>query len=138
MTAPLAAIAAALLCAPAYAQAGRDPAALLEQADADGNGKVSRAEFIAARNAEFGRLDRNGDGTVSDGDFPALARFRPEAAKKMMARLSVADTNGDGKTTRAEFAAAPAPIFDRADGDRDGFVTRAEINALKASLSAVN
>ena len=47
------------------------PAALLarEYNDADGDGMVSKAEFLGTTDAWFDRMDRNGDGVVTIEDF---------------------------------------------------------------------
>lgn len=80
----LLAIVAATLAQGAVAQPplDRDPAARLKRADADGDGKVSRDEFIKARTAEseaaFARLDADGNGTLDDKEIGAAAeRMRP-------------------------------------------------------------
>lgn len=131
--------AAALIAAPACAQrSGRgDAATLFERADADGDGLVTRAEYIAARNARFDRMDRNHDGVVEKSDFGRLARFRPQAASRLDAIIGQADANHDGRLTRAELAAAPVPIFDRADANHDDRVDKDEIARLRASAQAL-
>ncbi|TDK43862.1 EF-hand domain-containing protein [Antarcticimicrobium luteum] len=47
------------------------PAALLarEYNDADGNGEVSKEEFLGTTDAWFDRMDRTGDGVVTIEDF---------------------------------------------------------------------
>ena len=125
---------AASLALSAAAQ-GRDPGEMLErlrQADADGDGAVSKAEFAAFRTRMFDRLDRDGDGFASAGDLPARAAGGTAGgAGDMLAR---ADADGDGKVSRAEFAAAPSPGFDRLDADGDGTVTQAEFAAAAQAL----
>ena len=41
------------------------------------------------------------------------------------------DTNGDGKISRAEHAAAAAKMFDEADTNHDGYLTKQEIIAYQ-------
>lgn len=74
-------------------------------ADTDSDGKVSRAEFLAAGKGgkadpakRFAKLDANGDGTLDKAEIDAMLsrRFR---------RL---DTNGDGLISADERAAAHA------------------------------
>ena len=55
-------------CSLALAQ-GRD--GMLEQADADHDGKVTRQEFNNARDALFTRLDSNGDGELDTNELAA-------------------------------------------------------------------
>ena len=119
--------------APVAAQmfGGRDPMDAFENADANGDGVVTKAEFLAARNARFDKMDRNGDGVVSRDDFGMILKFRPQAGQKLDAFIAQADANHDGKVTRAELAAAPAPIFDLADANHDGKVDKTEMAAAR-------
>ncbi|UAJ11302.1 EF-hand domain-containing protein [Glacieibacterium megasporae] len=72
-------------------------------ADTDGDGRVSRDEFLAAAKAgkgdpakRFARIDRNGDGMLDKAEIDAMLA-------KRFARL---DSNGDGVLSPAERAAA--------------------------------
>lgn len=123
--------AAAGMAAPAWAQRDGD---WFAAADADRDGVVTRGEFLRWRDAAFARLDRNGDGIVSPADFPRLARWRPEALQRLMGALGAADANGDGVISRDELRRSPPLVFDRADTDRDGRVTRAEYDAARATI----
>ena len=59
------------LATPASAQAGqRDPAALLERSDLNGDGRITREEYAQARARMFDRLDRNRDGVLSPNEWP--------------------------------------------------------------------
>jgi hypothetical protein len=75
----LAIVAAALLVQGAAAQppVGRDPGDRLRRADADGDGRVTRDEFIKARSSEleaaFARLDADGNGAIDDKEMAAAA-----------------------------------------------------------------
>lgn len=127
---------AVLVATPAAAQRLGDPAAAFDNADADGDGVITRGEFAAARLARFSKMDRNHDGAVSKADFKRIVRFRPEAAERLDTLIAEADANRDGKATRAEMAAAPMPIFDRADTNRDSRVDKAERAAIAAAMKA--
>lgn len=115
---------------PALAQDGARMAEQLRQADANNDGAVSRAELQAYRAGQFDRLDRNGDGVLTDSDMPRFAKIR----ERIEARIAAFDTNGDGRITRAEFTGGPTVAFDRADTNKDGLVTNAELNAARAML----
>lgn len=74
-------------------------------ADTDGDGKVSRAEFLAAAKAgksdpakRFAKLDRNGDGMLDRSEIDAM----------LARRFKRIDSNGDGVVTPQERAAAHA------------------------------
>lgn len=126
-----------MLAAPAAAQGPGDPVALLERADTDHDGRVSLAEFQAARLASFDRLDRNGDGVISRADFSRILAFRPQASTRIDTFIAEADLNHDGKVTREELAHAPARVFAMADANRDGFVDKAEMAAARDRLHAL-
>lgn len=91
----------------------------LARLDTDGDGRISRAEFVAP----FDRLDRNHDGVIDasemEGDGPG-GRF--------LARL---DTNGDGKVSRAEYEAP----FARLDANGDGFIDQNEMAGLRGRFA---
>lgn len=125
------------LAVPAMAQQGMDRANMAQrllQADADGNGQVTRAEFLAHRGQQFARFDRNGDGYISMDDVPRLlsSRFEP----RMKAMQQQFDANKDGKISRDEFINGPTMGFDMADGNHDNIVTRAEAQALSEKAKA--
>lgn len=75
----------------------------LMAADTDGDGRIGRAEFLAAAGSgkgdpgrRFAAMDRNGDGMVDKAEMDAaLAR-----------RFERRDTNGDGVLSAGERAAA--------------------------------
>jgi hypothetical protein len=120
--------AATLIVPPAAAQrwGGGDGAAAFDKADANGDGVVTRSEFLKNRSARFDTLDRNDDGVVSESDFGRILKFRPEAGERLERLIAEADANRDGKVTRAEMDAAPTPVFDLADTNNDGKVDKAE------------
>ena len=92
--------------------------------DTDRNGQISKTEFVAGHQGRFGRGD--GDAEGPDGReghrfgggmmFHGLGGQGGEAMK-------------DGVLTRAEFVAGPLAMFDKADSNKDGFVTADEMKA---------
>jgi hypothetical protein len=120
---------AAISASPAAAQPGA--ADRFAEADANGDGAVTRVEFEAARMARFSRLDRNGDGAIGRDDFGRLLRFRQQAGQRLDEMLAEADANHDGRVTRAELQQAPTPLFDRADANGDGRVDASEREAAR-------
>jgi hypothetical protein len=61
----------------------RDPAEMIKRADTDGDGKVSRDEFIKAQTARleamFARMDADGDGKLSPEEFAESRKRMREA-----------------------------------------------------------
>lgn len=115
-------------CAPAQ---GQRADALLQNADADRDGSITRVEFRASRATQFERLDRDGDGVVRLSDMPRLATSNRPEARALRTLITRADGNGDGRVTRAEFVDGPSPLFDVADRDRDGRLSAQEIAAIR-------
>jgi Ca2+-binding EF-hand superfamily protein len=107
----------------------------VQEADANRDGAVTRAEFAAYRRAQFARMDRDGDGFITQGDIAKIRMFMPRELEPdtMIARF---DTNGDGRIDPDELADGPAPVFDLADTDSDGVVSPAEFAAADAKLKA--
>jgi hypothetical protein len=61
----------------------------------------------------------------------------PATADGLVARMMAFDKNGDGKLTKSEVTDERLHrLFDRADADKDGSVTKAELTALEARESA--
>ena len=74
-------------------------------------------------------------GCLITGSF-ALAQNQG-VADALVARMMAFDKNGDGKLTKSEVADERLHrLFDRADADKDGTVTKAELTALAAKDAA--
>ena len=104
-------------------------------ADANHDGKITRDEFATARIANFNKLDRNGDGVVSQADVPMVARFRPQIQTTFQQFIATADLNHDQQVTRTELANAPMPVFDQCDKNHNGVIDADEIAGFRAALA---
>ncbi|MEH3108399.1 MAG: EF-hand domain-containing protein [Sphingomonas fennica] len=127
--------------------------------DTNRDGKVTQAEFDAARQAmraergekRFARLDADGNGSVTKAEFAAAhdgkGAARPEGKRDGGRRfahrggpgmgrggLMAMDANKDGAVTLAEAAARPLAMFDRADTNKDGVVTPEERRAAWSAM----
>lgn len=118
---------------------GPKPMFNFEGIDADKDGKITAVEFDAFRAAEFAKADTNTDGQVSADELAAkhIADFTARAADmatKMIARM---DDNSDGQLSAEEMAQGPrAPtLFDRADADGDGAISKQEADAMQSKMS---
>lgn len=119
--------------APAMAQGMGDPAALLDNADANHDGVVTREEFAAARAWRFTQFDRNHDGVLSMDDFPRLSRRGGDRAERLQTLIHALDMDGDGRVTHEEMRNAPSPLFDRFDANHDGRLDAGELAAARAA-----
>lgn len=94
--------------------------------DANGDGKVTRAEAEASAKARFDQLDANKDGKLTGDELPGKGRWGKRGAK---------DGGGKDKTdvgiSKQDFVDRSLKRFDRLDANGDGVVTQDEIDAAK-------
>lgn len=128
----LAAALCAVLSFPAQAQTDK----LLAFLDQNGDGAISRAEFIALRQQIFARIDADSSGTLSQLEVTAAQEAAAER-RRQSRDLWSQDTDGDGQLTLAEFT-AQTPGFDRADRDGDGVLSTDEIDRARRLLGTLS
>lgn len=97
-----------------------------DRIDVNLDGVISRAEYTNVQAVRWMEIDRNGDGYLTLDDFPRIAEGR---ARTQLAEIGYLDEDGDGRISESEFVNGPAPVFRRADGNSDGVLTRAEVEA---------
>lgn len=96
--------------------------------DSDKNGQISKAEFAAGHQARGDRAERKWGGQ----DGRRFGRGGPHGfGKGGMFGGFGRGGDKDGPVTRAEFLAQPLAMFDRADANKDGFVTAEEMQAVR-------
>ena len=79
------------------------PFGLLEF-DANGDGKLTKAEFDAAQHARFNEMDANKDGFIVPEE--AMAYREKAHAEAEAARFQIMDTDHNGQISKAEYDAA--------------------------------
>lgn len=124
-----------------------NPAKLIEHLDKDGNGSVSKAEFLASERAKenperaeraFGHLDADGNGEITAEEF---AKHKPQGGRGDGDRPNPAeifkrlDKDGNGSISKQEFTSGEraqrnpemaAKLFDKLDADGNGEISRDE------------
>ena len=105
--------------------------------DRDHNGQISKAEFAAGHQARFDRRDGEGRGGREGGH-----RFGGHGGHHGLGGGMGFHGRGgpggeamkDGVLTRAEFLARPLAMFDKADSNKDGFVTTNEMKVARQAM----
>lgn len=102
-----------------------------ERADIDKSGDVTFEEFAAAMNKRFDKADANGDGKVTVGEIAEqIKRQRAERiAKRLVKRF---DANRDGVLTKAEIESRQKKLFALFDLNDDGKLVKDELPQGKA------
>ena len=134
------AVAVALASAAAYAQTATPaPAAKPRmQLDANKDGAIDRAEAAKVpRLAEkFDQLDKDQDGKLSADERPRMRGMRHHGGTRAgHSRMMAADTDKDGRISRAEAQAMLAKAgdrFEKMDFNKDGYIDRADMQARVA------
>lgn len=102
-------------------------AEMMVEADLNGDGRTTRAELNQHRAQMFGKLDRNGDGTVDQRDSPKIPIAKRKFEPAFEQVKSIFDANKDGRVTLDEWNRTDPDIFALLDSNEDGVVTRAEL-----------
>src|SRR4051812_27992857 len=111
-----------------------DPSRIFDSADTNGDGVITREEFHAARERLFARLDRNSDGFIDKDDMSGRVAGRQKSQERLATLVTQLDKDGDGRVSKSEFVDGPTPLFDRADTDHNGELSRDEVAAIKQKM----
>ncbi|HEV3121050.1 MAG TPA: EF-hand domain-containing protein, partial [Isosphaeraceae bacterium] len=110
---------------------------MIMRLDTNKDGEIDKAEVPETGLPRFEQMLRVGDanknGRLERDELQALIERAKAKAKggggdKPVEPIAAMDKNGDGKVSREEFT-GPAPMFDRVDANKDGFLTPDEVFA---------
>ena len=114
------------------------PAEMVKRADTDGDGKVSRDEFIKARTTAleqaFARMDTDGDGKLDEKEVEAGAAQARAMGPAGLGGFRRPDADrpqrpGTDRPQRPGAGAMAEQGFDRMDADGDGKLSKEEFAA---------
>lgn len=97
--------------------------------DANHDGVVTQAEFVAAASARFQQIDTHGTGKVTAAQIAASPQAHERAARVAARVVKRLDANGDGVVSQDEFLAAARKRFARMDRNGDGYIDAGEMPA---------
>lgn len=97
-------------------------AGLIEQFDADKDGKLTQAELDQSRAAQHAKFDANKDGKLTLKEYEAL--WLDAMRTRMVRNFQRHDTDGDAVVTVEEFGARFANMIERLDRNNDGALSK--------------
>jgi len=120
---------------PAVADDAAAPGArMFDKLDPGHAGQVTLQAFLDHRSHRFLSLDADGDGRVTRAEFAAAHPGADPA--HVAAAFDRFDRDRDGAITRAEWDAGETARFERIDANGDGVVTREEFLRDRAQVAS--
>jgi Ca2+-binding EF-hand superfamily protein len=113
--------------------------AAFQMMDTNTDGKISPDEHSAGAKRMFETMDANKDGKVTAAEMDgAHEKVTGKKATKMdmsaADKIKAIDTNSDGVLTAEEHATGSKMVFEKMDADKDGFLSKAELEGGHAKM----
>lgn len=131
------------------AEAEASLAARFAEIDANSDGFVTQDEMKAHHEAKRAEMKANWEAKKAeaeaagkpvregkmkrDKDPAKTAEWQAKRTEKAAEHWAAMDADGDGRLSAAEFTAEHIKFFDKLDANNDGTITKAELDAAKAS-----
>lgn len=110
------------------------PSEIFDKLDTDQSGRISAEEAKGPMAKHFDRIDKDGDGMVSQAEMQeAGQKMRKKKKGQLGQKLKEMDTDGNGSISKDEASQRLAGQFDEIDFDGDGELTREELKAAAKS-----
>ncbi|HEY9550309.1 MAG TPA: hypothetical protein VIR45_12480 [Kiloniellaceae bacterium] len=103
---------------------GRHMARMLDNFDANGDGKLSQAEIDQTRGERLSSFDADKDQSLTLGEYEQL--WLDAMRERMVDRFQDLDADGDAKVTAEEFQRPFAKVVRHMDRNEDGVVDRGD------------
>lgn len=110
-----------------------------ETLDADGSGEITAEDMTTLRDQRFAEVDTDGDGSVSREEF--LAHAQAQAAERAGERFDALDADGDGMLSQDVLSGGRrgdgqmmTRMIDRFDADGSGGVSAEEFETAQAQF----
>jgi Ca2+-binding EF-hand superfamily protein len=100
---------------------------MLKKWDANGDGRISLDEYLAAAKSRFQQIDTQNKGGVSAAQIADSPNAHKRIERRAQALVRHLDTAGQGYVSRDEFIAAAKTRFAKLDRNGDGKLTADEL-----------
>jgi Ca2+-binding EF-hand superfamily protein len=117
---------------------------LMGQFDLNKDGQITRKEVKSQHEAQFGKMDADGNGLVSEAEFKQFAeqksaknsdgksKQKVRQDKRMKSNFKRLDSNKDGQISVEEFTTTSVQMFKKFDANGDEVITKEELSKKRS------